>query len=107
MLIQMGLGIILLVLGVLLLSTPVFGFAVAFVIVGLVSFAAGYGLWKERHWANTALTLSGIFFFALGAILILPLGWIAAEGALSIILGVFSISWARSSRFRSRLGGRP
>jgi len=105
--IQMGLGVILLVLGVLLLLTPVLGFAVFFVVVGLVSLAAGYGLWKQKSWARSALTLSGIFYLVLGIVLVLPLsGWLAAEGALSITLGAFSMSWARSSRIRSRFGGR-
>ena len=113
-LIQMGLGIVLIVLGALLLPTSVFGFAIAFVIFGLTSLAAGYGLWKERSWANSALSLSGIFYLVLGAILVLaavlthpPSGWIGGVGALGMILGLFSIVWIRSSKFRSRFGGRP
>jgi hypothetical protein len=110
--IQVGLGIVLVVLGVLVMLTLsnsnfVLGFGIALVFVGLVSFAAGYGLWKVQTWANSALTLSGIFYFVLGAILVLPLsGWIATEGALSIVLGAFTISWTRSARFRTRFGGR-
>ena len=84
-------GIILIVLGIQILVSPVghglsaaFVFAVGdvYVVLGLLSVAVGYGLWKVKPWAWLLGLWAGVVYVVLGVL---------AQNPLLLLVGIVSL----------------